>query len=157
MAAYRSTPHPSTGYSHNMLGREVNTPFHILYPLLAEHDQFTTDQYVQNMRGKMEQLYHLARENLQSQSERQKRDYDSRTCENIMPISSLVYKLKPTHRKFEFPWAGPYIITQKFGPVVYKIRNKNKTEIIHHDKLKPFLSAEAPSWVEKIQNEIKHT
>lgn len=74
-----------------------------------------------------------------------------------MPIGSLVYKLKPTQKKFESPWAGPYIIIQKFGPVVYKIRNKYRTEIIHHDRLKPFLSAEAPSWVKKIQNEIKYT
>lgn len=86
-----------------ILEREVNTSIHILYPLPAEHDQHTTDQYVQNMREKMEQLYHLARENLQSQSERQKKDYDSRTCENIMPIGSLLYKLKPTHKKFESP------------------------------------------------------
>lgn len=60
-----------------------------------------------------------------------------------MLIGSLVYKLKPTCEKSESQWAGPSIITQKFGPLVYKIRNRNKIENIHHDRLKPFLSADA--------------
>lgn len=82
MAAYRSTPHPGTGYSPNMLmlGREVNTPIHILYPLPVEHDQYTTNQYVQNMREKMEQLYHLARENLQR---------DKRETMILVPVKTL--------------------------------------------------------------------
>lgn len=40
------------------------------YPLPAEHDQYTTEQCVQTMRENIEQLYHLACKNLQSQSER---------------------------------------------------------------------------------------
>lgn len=141
-----------------MLGMEVNTAIHIfiIYQLsmtnILQNSVFRPwEKILSNFIIWLVKIYKV---NLRDKWET---IYDSRTCKKNMLIGSLVYKLKPTCEKFESPWAGPSIFTQKFGPLVYKIRNRNKTENIHHDRLKPFLSAETQSsWVEKT-NTPKYT
>ncbi|VDI74021.1 Hypothetical predicted protein [Mytilus galloprovincialis] len=66
MSAYRSTVHPSTGFSPNklMLGREVNLPHELLYPLPRHNAQKPVNEYVDDLRVHMEDIYHVARENL---------------------------------------------------------------------------------------------
>lgn len=80
MSAYRSTVHPSTGFSPNklMLGREVNLPHELLYPLPRHNAQKPVNEYVDDLRVHMEDIYHVARENLKQSGEKQKRDHDTR-------------------------------------------------------------------------------
>jgi hypothetical protein len=48
MAEYRSTPHPATGYSPNMLmfGREVIMPNQLLFPLPSSHTYLDPDSCI---------------------------------------------------------------------------------------------------------------
>ncbi|CAC5414889.1 unnamed protein product [Mytilus coruscus] len=80
MSAYRGTVHPSTGFSPNklMLGREVNLPHELLYPLPRHNAQKPVNEYVDELRVNMEEIYHVARENLIQSGEKQKRDHDTR-------------------------------------------------------------------------------
>lgn len=153
MAAYRSTIHPATGFSPNMMmmGREVNIPINIIYPLPKEESPQNGIEYVANLREKMEEMYKIARENLGKAANRQKIDYDSRIWENSYSIGSLVYKLKPYHRKFEPPWSGPYVVVAIKSPSVYKIQHKNKMEVVHHDRLKPCYIPDLPKWVKNLK------
>ncbi|VDH94525.1 Hypothetical predicted protein [Mytilus galloprovincialis] len=84
MSAYRSTVHPSTGFSPNklMLGREVNLPHELLYPLPRHNAQKPVNEYVDDLRVHMEDIYHVARENLKQSGEKQKRDHDTRIIDN---------------------------------------------------------------------------
>ena len=78
-AYYRSTVHPATGFIPNqlMFGREVNTPLEMLFPK-PRKEGVDTSEYVTNLKDEIENCYQLAREHLKSNSERQKRDHDTR-------------------------------------------------------------------------------
>ena len=69
MAAYRSTCHPSTGYSPNMLvfGREVNIPGDLLFPFPRPEDPPDVHEYVVTLREKMEECYHIVWKDLKQQ------------------------------------------------------------------------------------------
>ena len=80
IATYRSTVHPATGFTPNMLmlGREVNLPIDVLYPKPANEDNhITTSDYVTNVTDQMENCLILARECLGCSVERQKQNYDT--------------------------------------------------------------------------------
>lgn len=54
MAAYRSTPHPATGFSPNrlMLGREVVLPNQLLFSTPNLNEENTISEYVKELRSK---------------------------------------------------------------------------------------------------------
>ena len=160
MAAYRSTVHPATGFTPNkmMFGREVNLPIHIIYPIPDdENSSIYSTEYVREMKDKLEQLYEMVRGNLGEATLRQKKDYDTRLSQNRFSPGTLVYKLKPVHKKLETAWAGPYVILEELSSVVYKIRHKDQTEVVHHDRLKPCHVKDIPKWAKCLCEKIlKH-
>lgn len=156
LAAYRSTVHPSTGYTPNMLmfGREVNLPANLLFPFPRDVDHTETHEYLYQLRDKVEECYHLARENLKEASERQKRDHDTRIYERTYQKGDLVYKRTGPRRKLDDKFEGPFIVKHMFSPDIYEIIGKKKTFVVHHDRLKPFQSEEIPKWARSLQGKI---
>ncbi|CAG2206601.1 unnamed protein product [Mytilus edulis] len=147
LAAYRSTPHPATGFSPNymMLGREVNIPLNLMF---RSHDNRTenNEDYISTIKSHFQNVYEIARENLKSNAERQKRDHDTRLTDNRYELGALVYKFdKTVNKKFRSPWLGPLVITKILSPVVYEIRGEFRTEVVHHDRLKP-CNENMPIW-----------
>ncbi|CAG2216569.1 unnamed protein product [Mytilus edulis] len=71
MAAYRSTVHPATGYSPNMLmlGRRLLYPITNYIPFPNCNESMEVETYVSKMRSKLEEIYQLAREHLRSSAE----------------------------------------------------------------------------------------
>ena len=102
LMSYRSTPHPSTVYTPNMLmfGREVYTPNQLMFPL-PRVDEVDQDSYVSEVRDKLAEIFHLARKKLNDSAVCQKRNYDTRLSQNEFPVGSLVYKYNNFCRKFE--------------------------------------------------------
>ena len=158
MAAYRSTKHPSTGYSPNemMLGRQVTLPVDVMFPLPKSDNAQEPSDYVYNLRQKMEECYELARKQLKVAASRQKRDYDSRIKEYEYKPSDLVYKRHPSPKKMERPWDGPFVVVKMVSPSVYLIQGKRKTTVVHHDRLKPCNMAQEdlPVWVKKVVHNL---
>ena len=156
LAAYRATPHPATGFSPNMLmfGREVNLPGDILFPFPRQEEPSDVYEYVQNLRTKMEEIYHIARKNLKLAAERQKRDYDSRAVEHSYSQGDVVYKKVETGRKLDDKYSGPYVIVKVLSPAVYKIQNKKQTYVVHHDRLKHYQTEPLPKWVVAIRKQL---
>ena len=101
-AAYRSTVHPATGFTPNqlMFGREVNTPLEMLFPE-PRKEGMDIPEYVTNLKDEIENCYQLAREHLKSNSERQKRDHDTRLSQQEYKPGDLVYRLNPIQKKLE--------------------------------------------------------
>lgn len=56
-----------------MLGREVILPNQIVFPFPKPENQPDPDSYIAELRAKLEEVYHLARENLKLSVSRQKR------------------------------------------------------------------------------------
>ncbi|CAG2211763.1 unnamed protein product [Mytilus edulis] len=147
LAAYRSTPHPATGFSPNymMLGREVNIPLNLMF---RSHENRTenNEDYISTIKSHFQNVYEIARENLKTNAERQKRDHDTRLTDNRYELGALVYKFdKTVNKKFRSPWLGPFVITKILSPVVYEIRGEFRTEVVHHDRLKP-CNENMPIW-----------
>jgi hypothetical protein len=152
MAAYRSTPHPATGYSPNMLmfGREVVMPIQLLFPLPSSHTYLDPDSYVASIKDKLEEIYHTVRKNLNMSAVTQKKNYDTRISQTQFSRGTLVYKFNNVFKKLEERWSGPYVVTDVLSPVLYKIENQRKCENVHHDRLKLYLCDDVTSWVHKV-------
>ncbi|XP_063411880.1 protein NYNRIN-like [Mytilus trossulus] len=62
LAAYRSTPHPATGFSPNnmMLGREVNIPLNLMF---RSHERRTenNEDYISTIKSHFQNVYEIAR------------------------------------------------------------------------------------------------
>jgi len=155
MSAYRSMPHPATGFTPNMmmLGREVLLPNHLLFPF-PQNPCHDTTEYVSNLRSQMEDIYHTARQSLQVCAQKQKRDYDSRIMQNQYSRGSVVLKFNELAQKFQNHWSGPFIVEEVISPVLYKVRNRQKSEIIHHDKLRAYQSEDLPSWIQNFKRNL---
>ncbi|CAC5368131.1 unnamed protein product [Mytilus coruscus] len=155
MSAYRSMIHPATGFTPNMmmLGREVILPNHIIFPF-PEHSMYTNNHYVEKLQSQLEVIYYLPHENLRVSALRQKKDYDTRVSQNQYSKGSLVYKFNQFCKKLTDKWLGPFVITEVVSSVLYKIRGRVKSEIIHHDKLKPYFSEDVPAWIVNIMKNL---
>ncbi len=166
-AAYRSSKHEGTGFSPNLLfmGREVNLPIDLLLgvPLNDEHLAASECDYVADLRERMTAVFETARENLQRNSERQKRDYDVRLSVNNFQQGDLVYMLDSTKVVGQSPklkanvWQGPCLILRKISDLLFELKpgQKKRAKILHHDRLKPYVSDDIPEWIKKLQAKIK--
>ena len=153
LAAYRSTVHPSTGYTPNMLmfGREVNLAANLLFPFPREESQQDVNEYLYQLRDKVEECYHLAQENLKEAADRQKRDHDTRISERTYQPGDVVYKRMGPRRILDNKFSGPFIVKHACSPDVYEIVGKKKSSVVHHDRLKQYFGSELPKWAESIR------
>src|SRR5664279_6610599 len=81
LAAYRASPHSSTGYTPNrlFLGREVCMPLDLIMNVREEKEEtLKTDDFLQQMKERAEESYEVAREHLRIAAERRKKTYDIR-------------------------------------------------------------------------------
>ncbi|VDI05527.1 Hypothetical predicted protein [Mytilus galloprovincialis] len=156
LAAYRSTPHPATGFSPNflMLGREISIPIKLIHPL-PDHKYGGQSEYAQHLQDKLQDVYQIARKHLKTNAERLKKNHDTRLTKYKYKKGDLVYKFDKTIRqKFKSPWLGPYLISKVLSTVVYEICFKTRTEVVHIDKLIPYVG-EIPDWVNRKLNHLE--
>ena len=160
--AIRATIHRQTGFTPNrmMLGREVLQPIDILLGTSRIHSlDENIQQYVQNLQSNLENIHKVVRENLQSTQERQKRDYDLRTNQRSYEVGDVVLKIDSATKigqssKLKPPWKGPFIISEVISPVLYKVRDRKKESVIHHDRLKICKDRNFPLWLLRLRNKI---
>ena len=155
-SAYRSTINPATGFTPNflMFGREVHLPIDLLYPRPQAEEPKEVHEYASNLIDKMHSCYQLARKHLHEAAQRQKKDYDTRIVESQYKPGDLVYKRHHIHKKLEIPWQGPFVVLKPLGNSIYRITDKKKARVVHHDLLKPYYSAFIPNWAIKIKEQL---
>ena len=168
-SAYRSCTHEATGFSPNMLmlGRESNTPVDIMFgPIITDPEQqepANKGEYVAEYVDRMHRVHQLVRENLDKAGERRKRDHDARMSQNNYEVGNLVYYLDSTRQKGKSPklkahrWVGPCVVTTCYSDVLFEIcaKQKGRRRVLHHNRLKPYLSDEMPEWIAKLRDDIK--
>jgi ribosomal protein L21E len=158
-SAMRSCVNRQTGFTPNklMLGREINHPVDLMYPVHKLEKFLNMDDYVVETEKAIKIAHNVARQNLRSSQKRMKRDYDLRLNIKQYKPGDMVYILdsaqqKGTCKKLAPPWKGPGIIIEKLTPYLYRIKLQRAVFVSNHDKLAPCKSREIPKWLEKYQN-----
>ena len=162
-AAYRATPHTSTGLSPNMmmLGREVRIPAELRSGSLCEPEGNAVTsygEYVNWLRERMQVAYDIARSHLDKAAKHHKYAYDTRLkYMNYDPGDCAWYlherRTSGISPKLQMAYVQ-CVILRKFNDVNYLIRLKEGTDcVVHHDKLKKYEGVNRPRWLsEAIRN-----
>ena len=158
--AIRSTVNRNTGFTPNlmMLGREITLPIDLMIGNI-EKSGLTSSDYVVRLKSILQQVHQLARENLLSSQLRQKKDYDLRLKAKTYEVGDLVYKLDSAKKVGQSPklqqvWKGPFLVTKVLSPVLYKICDRKKNFVIHHDRLKSCDDREIPLWLRRKRSRL---
>ena len=82
-----------------------------------------------------------------------KKRYDVRMHKNPYKIGDAVWYYHPKRKvgfnpKLQRPWKGPRIVVDRLNEVLFRIQSgpKAKPQVVHHDKLKPYLGEDKPEW-----------
>jgi len=160
-AAYRSTPHTATCLTPNklMFGREVHGPEALIHGVQAELSGKKDLPYLDFLEETLESAYEFTRKTLKQGQLKQKRLYDLRSKDKPFFKGDLVLVKDTTKSKGKSPklqpvWKGPYIVSQVFGPVLYELRDRKGSKILHYDRLKKYHSEDIPYWVSRKRREI---
>ena len=156
-AAYRATPHESTGCTPNllMLGREVRLPAEVMFGshTITGESVATYGDYVDKLKETMHHAHEIARKYLGTSSKRSKQTYDAKVSQNVYEPGNLVWYLNDTTQhdvtpKLRRPYIGPYLVLQKYSDLDYVIQfdATGKKRVIHHNRLKPYEGTDKLSW-----------
>ena len=142
-----------------MLGRDVLQPLDIFLGTTDIGEEEDLNTYVSDTKSNLESIHREARENLRTSQHRQKKYYDLRSNQNTYGIGGIAYKtnsatLIGTSPKLKSPWKGPYIITEIKSPVLYRIKDRKKEEVVHHDRIKSCHNKNNPLWFSRLRNEV---
>jgi hypothetical protein len=157
MAAYRSAVHSATGYSPNFLvfGRELNAPIDLMLGRPEDVEYHSVAEYVEDKLSKIEWAHNLARETLQTNSARNKIQYDVRVRPQNIEVGEWVWYYSPRRyaglsAKFQRNYSGPFLVIRRLSPVLLVIQKslRSKEILAHADKLKPCLGEHPPSWLD---------
>ena len=158
VAAYRASPHSSTGFSPNrlFLGRETFMPVDLVWGIPEGETEKTqnADEFVQKVRRDTEAAYELARKQLLVAAERRKVSYDARVKKVDFNVGEWVWYYYPRRflkrsPKWQKLYTGPYLIVRAIQPVNFVLQRspRSKPFVVHADKLKKCLGPTPRSWL----------
>ncbi|KAL3846537.1 hypothetical protein ACJMK2_017516 [Sinanodonta woodiana] len=82
-----------------------------------------------------------------------KKYYDHNIAFNMYEPGTSVWVHNPKfkrglNKKLQRNWCGPYTVTHKLNDVIYRVQEtpRSKPKIVHHDKMKPYVGRNAPTW-----------
>ena len=94
-AAYRACPHENTGLSPNllMLGREVCIPSELVYGGQCNNNReiHSYEEYVQQLKAKMQHAHVIARKHLSTSAKRQKEIYDTKLSVHHYKVGDVIW------------------------------------------------------------------
>lgn len=139
--AFNTTVHSSTKFTPYELvfGIQPNLPTSITQPTKFK---YSYDDYVQELKMKLNTSYELARENLRQSKEINKKYYDKKTHHQQYKIGDLVYLLNETNtlsnsRKLKPSYIGPFEVISIDSPVNVTIKMKKRYVKVHTNRIKP--------------------
>ena len=146
LAAYRMTPHASTGVSPNlaMLGRELRCPCALLAAPPDEGEQLSAP-FSCNFRDRMRDAHDRVRKATKQTAKTQKSHFDARIKSMTFSLNQPVWLYMPDpkgrqrRKKLQHLWTGPYTITHFLSDVVVQIKSVKgrKVKTVHVDRLVP--------------------
>ena len=155
--AYNSTIHTTTGFTPYKLrfGEEMRMPFNVLTdnpeacPFSAPLQSKAEHQiYLDQFKAKMRKIYQIALETTNKQVQQYKDCYDVGLSERQLEVGQKVWVYKP-HRKvgvcpkLQSKWEKNYRVRERLSDVLYRVqKDAGKTEIIHIQRLLPYLGSD---------------
>ena len=138
---YNVTTHRATGYS----------PFELLFGHRARipsvlraqpTPRYNYDDYVSELKGRLQSAHAIARENLLQSKERSKVDYGKKTVYIAPHVGDKVLLFDESvrrgrSRKLSVQWVGPYVVLAADG-VNATIKRGRSTIKVHVNRLRPF-------------------
>jgi len=125
MCAYRATPQQSTGISPNMLmlGREAILPVDLVYGYTIPDKRPCPIDYVEWVRGAMEDSFKRCKDRMAQAAERQAKHYNKLSTDPHYAIGDWVLLYYPpiARQKLSLKFLGPYRIARKLNEVNYEI------------------------------------
>ena len=155
MMAYRSSIHESTGVSPAMMmfGRELTLPVDMTLGRPIRDERLCATDHAYQLEQRLLDIHDFARKHLNISSENMKKRYDVRMHKNPYKIGDAVWYYNPKRKvgfnpKLQRPWKGPMIVVDRLNEVLFRIQSgqKAKPQVVHHDKLKPYLGEDKPEW-----------
>ena len=157
LAAYRASPHESTGYSPNRLlfGRENVMPLDLMMgtPIEDGNRYESYHEYVLDLDDKLQSNFALAREHLGVAAKKRKRLYDIRVKPREFKVGDWVWCLYLQRYvgrspKWQKTYTGPFLITREIPPLNFVIQKSRraKPEVVHVDKPKKCYGETPQSW-----------
>lgn len=146
LMAYRSSIHETTGQSpaNILFGRELRLPCDLVFGSKPGED-LAGEDYVTDLRRRMDDTHEQVRRNMQDASDRMKDHYDIRAEKGGYQPGDLVWLYNPQRRRGYSPklqrnWEGPYEIVKRINDVVYRIKKQptGKPRVVHYNRLAPF-------------------
>ena len=143
--AIRSSVNRSTGFTPNylMLGREVMRPLDLMLPKIFGDVCSREANFVTKYQTAFQRDHEIARQNLKAAQFRQKRDYDVtvKLKQTSYEVGDIVLRQKDAgvvgvSKKLLAPWSDPWIVAEVISATSYRIVNRNRSTVVHHDKLK---------------------
>ena len=153
--AIRSTVNRSTGFTPNMLqlGREVIMPVDVW--LGAERgERLPPADFIQKLRATLHSIHQEVRSNLGAAQVIMKRDYDVKARVQSFEVGDLVYRRNQAcqvglSRKLCPVFIGPYLVVEVLSPYLYRVEDRKRRMVLHHDKLKRCEDRTIPLWLRR--------
>jgi len=152
LLAYRSSKHETTGVTpaELYLGRDLQLPLDLLRgspPVLHEEELETVDDYVRNLKEKLDRIHFNVREKLLIKSSQVKIRYDRKARQISFKEGEGVWLFNPQRFKGKTPklqgnWDGLFTVVKKLNDVVYCIQrtSKHRKKVVHADRLASFVA-----------------
>ena len=85
--------------------------------------------------------------------------YDVKTKVQSFGVGDLVYRRNSAHRtglskKLCPVFVGPYIVSKVISPFLYRVEDRKRVMVLHHDKLKRCIDRAIPFWVRRRRHHI---
>lgn len=147
--AYREVPQESTGFSpfELLYGRSVRGPMTIHKELwtheVPDPEVKTAYQYIFDLKESLERTCELARGNLAKSSARYRVAYNKKARDRQFKSGDKVLILLPlSTNRMLMQWKGPYVITEKVGPLDYCVDTKGKLKTFHINMFRHYVERE---------------
>ena len=161
LLAYRSSVHETLGVSpaRMIFGRDLTLPIDLAMGRPVREEKHCVTDYAYELEQRLLDIHEYARKHLKIASDSMKRQYDVKTNHINYNIGDAVWYFKPSRRKgfnpkIQIHWKGPYVVTQPLNEVLYRIQAgpKTKSDIEHHNAIRPYLCDDRPTWFIKDTN-----
>lgn len=132
---YNITVNSTTGFSPHQLvfGYEVELPTGIINGRLT----YNYESYKHELQLQLRNLHEMAKRLIMERKHSNKTYYDRHTKTLILKRNDLVLIKKEVKKhKYDNPYDGPYRVEKVISPAIIRIRKRNKSVVVHNDKLK---------------------